>query len=83
MIIYNLSGYLTVEEYYVAKDIECDRVWNSHHSSQCDRGVYYNLHNTIEYLSLSSYRCSSNDIGTVYHLVSLGSDSGKIFLKVI
>ena len=49
------------------------RVRKSHHFSQYDSGLYYNIDTTIEYL-FSSYRCSSNDTSNVCCFVSIGSD---------
>ena len=50
-----------------------DIITKSHHSSQYDRILYYNIDTTIEYL-FSSYRCSSIGTSNVCCFVSVGSD---------
>ena len=63
--------------WHVFKDIWSDTLRNSHHSSQCSRGLYCILDSTIEYLLLSSYRCSSCDTGNICCWVSVETDYSK------
>ena len=69
--------------WHVFKDIWSDTLRNSHHSSQCSRGVYCILDYTIEYLLLSSYRCSSCDTSNICCLVSVETDYSKKFLTIV
>ena len=74
---YVTANIITMEyDQLIKKPCKCfanGTVRKSHHSSQSDRSLYYNIDITIEYL-FSSYRCSSSDTSNVCCFVSVGSD---------